>query len=360
MSEIIGTGLKLTGVQKLINKAGEVIADESGITDLPAFQKFAMEHPEAEKDFGRILTLGMMALTKGGREDLQKEIRPIETLKETGQMAIKPVVAIAQKTAGAVSGAIEKSKTTLFGKPAQIRNIDDVINQADETLKPAQIRNIAEQTTAIPSIKEKWTGISPDIKNRIAGKPEKLKEYFDVAHSRNNFDTLPTPLEHGAKKVDLAVNKMEEILNKKGGQIGTFREKIGTYEANIDSVAKIEKSFADQLNKLNLRIKNQQIQQIPGTITRIGTKGDIKVLNELYSDLLTLKQNPNLEKLIDLRNVFDRKINFEKSAREVSNSIDPVSRNIRKDIANVAAEIVGKSEAKIFLYIQILWMLLII
>ena len=123
-------------------------------------------------------------------------------------------------------------------------------------------------------------------------------------------------------------------------------KKIGTYEANIDSVAKIEKSFADQLNKLNLRIKNQQIQQIPGTITRIGTKGDIKVLNELYSDLLTLKQNPNLEKLIDLRNVFDRKINFEKSAREVSNSIDPVSRNIRKDIANVAAEIVGKSEAK--------------
>lgn len=100
LSEIIGTGLKLTGVQKLINKAGEVIADESGITDLPAFQKFAMEHPEAEKDFGRILTLGMMALTKGGREDLQKEIRPIETLKETGQMAIKPVVAIAQKPQG--------------------------------------------------------------------------------------------------------------------------------------------------------------------------------------------------------------------------------------------------------------------
>lgn len=343
LSEMIGAGLKATGAQNLINKAGQVIADESGITDLPAFQKFAIEHPEAEKDFGRILTLGMMALTKGGREDLQKEIRPIETVKE---VAVKPIITAGEKVVRGVSTVVKKTKTTLFGRPAQIRNIDDVIKQADETLKPAQIRANAEQTTAMPSLKERWVGIRPDIKNRIAGKPDMMKEYFDVVHTRNLDDTLPMGLEYGVKKgVNPALEIMENKLNKTGGDVGTFRQKIGTYEANITNIAKIENTFNNQLNQLNLEVKSGQVRQIPGTVSRVSGKGDIGVLNDLYKELLTVKQNPNLEKLMDLRNIFDRKINFEKTAREVSSSIDPVSRNVRKSIADVGAEIVGKSEA---------------
>ncbi len=245
----------------------------------------------------------------------------------------------------AVSTAIEKAKTTLFGKPSTIKTIDDVINTADESLKPSAIRGTAEQGTAVAGLKERWAGISNDIKNRIAGKADRLKEYFDVAHARNNYDTLPTPLEYGAKNVEKAVSEMERILSEKGGEIGSFRNKISTYEANIDQVSTIEKRFTDELNKLNLEIVDGIIRKKPGTITRVASDSEIGVLNDLYSELRTFKQNPSLEKAIDLRNRFDRKINFEKETRDISNTLDPLSKSVRKIIADEAANIVGKSEA---------------
>lgn len=246
---------------------------------------------------------------------------------------------------------VEAAKTSLFGRPKQVSSIDDVLNEAesslkaDQNLKPSQILTASEKATAKPSLMEKWAGISPDIKNRIAGKYDQLKEYFDVAHARNNFDTLPTPLEHGAEKVNTAVSKIEETLNDTGKGIGQFRTKVATYEAPIDQVRRIEGSFGNQLSKLNLGVKNGKVIKLPGTVTRVGSEGDVGVLQDLYDNLQTVKQNPNLEKLIDLRTLFDSKINFSKAARDASSSLDPLSRTVRKTIADVGADIVGKSEA---------------
>ncbi|MEK7112374.1 MAG: hypothetical protein AAB875_03525 [Patescibacteria group bacterium] len=251
-------------------------------------------------------------------------------------------------TKDVLGGAVDKTKTTLFGRPKQVNNIDDVIKQVDEALKetkPADILTKTEEVTAKPNILQRWAGISPDIKNRIAGKQEKLKEYFDVAHARNNFDTLPTPLEHGAKQVDTAVTKMEGVLNDTGSDIGKFRKKVSTYKANIDNVNKVEGAFNNELSRLNLEIKNGVIRQKAGTIKRVNSDAEVKALNELYGELQIVKQSPDLQRLIDLRNLFDSKINFAKSTREVSSSLDPLSRNVRKQIADTAAEIVGKSEA---------------
>jgi len=65
----------------------------------------------------------------------------------------------------------------------------------------------------------------------------------------------------------------------------------------------------------------------------------------LYNDLKTVKQSPDLERLIDLRQLFDSKINFAKASRDVSSSLDPLSRSVRSSIAETAKKIVGKSEA---------------
>ena len=65
----------------------------------------------------------------------------------------------------------------------------------------------------------------------------------------------------------------------------------------------------------------------------------------MFFNLQVVKQSPDLERLIDLRNLFDSKIKFAKTVREVSSALDPLSRTIRKQIADTAAEIVGKSEA---------------
>jgi len=246
---------------------------------------------------------------------------------------------------GLLSEAVNNAKTTLFGKAGDLSSIDDVVKKANEGLAPSEVLKASEGASAKPSILEKWAGISPDIKNRIAGKQGKLKEYFDVAHARNNFDTLPTALEHGTKSVQSALTIMEKVLNDTGSQIGQFRKKVSTYKASIDDVNKIDAAFNNELSKLNLEVKNGTIKQKPGTVTRVNSDAEIKVLNDLFGELQTVKQSPSLEKLIDLRNLFDSRINFAKSSREVSSSLDPASRNIRKQIADTAATIVGKSEA---------------
>lgn len=82
ISAAIGSVLNATGGQQLTDAAGKVIADSSGITDLPAFQKFAMEHPNAGEDFNRILTLFM---AKGE----QGKIDPVQTTKDATTFAKK-------------------------------------------------------------------------------------------------------------------------------------------------------------------------------------------------------------------------------------------------------------------------------
>lgn len=256
---------------------------------------------------------------------------------------VEETIRLAKAGKDATIDSVKTAGESIFGRP--VKNVDDVIRQADEAITPAEKLKAVEDGTSKTSLVEKWAGISPDIKNRIAGKHEKLKEYFDVAHARNNLDTMPTPLEYGAKKVEDTVGKMEQILTDTGSKIGKFRTKISSYKAGIDDVAKVEKSFENELSKLNLELKKGVIRKKPGTITKVNSATEINALNELYNDIQTIKQAPNLERLIDLRNLFDNKINFAKQTRDVSSSLDPLSRNIRKNIAQVAEKIVGNSEA---------------
>lgn len=254
---------------------------------------------------------------------------------------------------------------SLFSRPAQ--SVDDVVAQANASVTPtvkvdldsvnkrldelvaqgktAEARKLAESTAPQLTFSQKWAGIRPDIKQRIAGKQDLLKEYFDVTHARNSNDTLPSVYEYGGNYARKAADEMQKKLKETGGDIGSVRTKLATYKAPIDAVTKIETSFANQLAKLNLEIRNGQIVQKPGTVTRVGATNDIKVLNELYRDLQTVKESPTLTNLIDLRSAFDSKINFARSAGEASSSVDPLSRQIRKEIADTAAGIVGKENA---------------
>ena len=329
---------------QLVPKA---IADK-GADAIIAYQQWADENPEASAnveaafDVASIVPLPkVVSVASKAIKDAAKTSRVAEPLTEAATVAREKL-----------GDAVDSTKITLFGRPQAAGSVEDVIKQADEAFKAddasaaGKLRTVTEKASAKPNLVERWVGISPDIKNRITGKQDKLKEYFDVAHARNNFDTVPTPLEYGAKKVDNAVEAVEGILNDVGSDIGKFRAKVGTYNASIDQVRTIEKTFTDNLEKLNLTVKNGEIVKKPGTVSRVGSDNDISVLNDLYQELQTIKQGPNLQNLIDLRTLFDNKINFSKSAREASTSLDPFSRNLRKSIADVGAEIVGKSEAQ--------------
>lgn len=284
------------------------------------------------------------------------EIADTILLADGAALAGKTTVNAADAVAGATQDALTTARErvgTLFSRPS--KDIEDVIAQAsrgvDDTppppppgAPPAEVRAYAEATTPGRTLQEKWIGISPDIKRRIAGKQDRLQEYFDVAHARNADDTLPGVYEYGAQQADKAVSQMETLLSETGGKIGETRAKLGSYKAAPEQVQRIEDAFVSQLERLNLEVRGGTIRQKPGTITKAGT-GDLNVLNTFYKDLRTLKESPTLTNLIDYRSALDSRVNFAKSAREASNEIDPVARKVRSDIADVAAEVVGKTEA---------------
>jgi hypothetical protein len=227
-------------------------------------------------------------------------------------------------------------------------DLDSVNKRLDALIaqgKTSEARVLAEATGPKLSMTEKLAGLRPDIKQRIQGKPDLMREYIDVVNTRNLTDTVPTVSEYGGNYVRKAADAMQGKLSETGAGIGKTRLKLATYKAPIDDVVKIEQSFTNQLDKLNLELKGGVIQQKSGTISRVSAAGDIKVLQDLYSGIETFKQSPTLTNAIDLRTSFDSKINFAKRSSEVSNSVDPLSRQVRSDIANVAAKVVGKENA---------------
>ncbi len=265
------------------------------------------------------------------------EIGSPTSLFKRAPMSIEDAVAQADEALG---------KTAVQG--ASPIDLDSVNNRLDQLIaqgKTADARALVEATAPQLTAKEMLIGLRPDIKQRVAGKPELMREYIDVVNARNVNDTVPSVYEHGADYARKAGDEMQKKLNETGSSIGKTRTKLASYKAPIDEVRRIETSFATQLDKLNLELKGGVIQQKAGTISRVGASGDIKVLQDLYEGLVTLKQSPTLTNLIDLRSSFDSKINFAKRSSEVSNSVDPLSRQVRKDIADTASKVVGKSNA---------------
>jgi hypothetical protein len=231
--------------------------------------------------------------------------------------------------------------------------VDDVFKRAEEGLKrQAEDVNLdpkakEEAARAALTFQERYIGLEPDVKARLQEMgPVKLQEYLDAVHLRNIDDTAPTPYELGSQNVNTAVETLQKNLSATGSGIGQIRQKLATVRTPVTSVERIESVFRKELDSLNLQIKNGQVVLKPGSIGKTDATSDLKVIQSLYDDLLTFKQNPSLKNAIDLRMAFDGKIKFGKSARDVSNSVDPLSRSVRSAIAQESARVVGKTNAQ--------------
>jgi len=281
-----------------------------------------------------------------------------------------------QLTAEATVGAISKLKAfeiPKIGLPTSLfktkpKSIDEVASQIDihmniqggqvdidaitkriDTLidqgKTAEARALAEATSPKITISEKMVNLRPDIKQRIQGKQDLMREYFDITHARNVNDKLPSVQEYAGDYARKATEIMEDKLSKTGGDIGIVRTKLGTIKAPRESIDSVNNAFVKELDKLNLSIVKGKIVQKSGTQSRLQSAGDLRVLNEFYNELNIFNQNPSLKNAIDLRTNFDGKISFGKSQREVSNSVDPVARTMRTELKNASEKIVGKTAA---------------
>lgn len=92
ISAAFGAVMQQTGGQKLVDATGNTIVDKSGITDMPAFQNYAMKHPNFARKFNNMLLLLTVGADKFSPEDVPKQtVDAIHNLaKETIEQA-KPV-----------------------------------------------------------------------------------------------------------------------------------------------------------------------------------------------------------------------------------------------------------------------------
>jgi len=260
------------------------------------------------------------------------------------------LAADAAEMAGAGLTKLPKSLgKSLFEKP--IKSVDDIIEQADfvyNSKTPSQIRNVAEAEAPSISIKEKWAGVRPNVKKQIEGKYDKLKEYFDIAHARNSDFKAPTVAEFGNQNVVKYRDILQSKLNDTGSEIGNFRNSIAkNIIPSKIAGSEIRNEFINEINKLNLTTNNDgMVIRKPNTIKKVSDS-EIKVLNDLYNDIYTLRENPTMENLIDLRNAFDSQINFAKQAKDATKIIDPISRKVRRKIKEINDTAIGPKQAKL-------------
>lgn len=194
--------------------------------------------------------------------------------------------------------------------------------------------------------KEITAGISPDIKKRISGKGEELNRFFEQARKRNIDDTALSPLALGAEDTKKAFNILENQINDVGSDIGKFRQKISTFKASPDDVQVVINKFDDVIKRKGLISGKDRKIITAGGRESIVSVAELKLLQEMRDMLVRLKGDPQLIRILDNRNIIQKKINFAKESREISNELDGVSRSVRAEIAKMNEKLVGKLEAK--------------
>lgn len=220
--------------------------------------------------------------------------------------------------------------------------------QITDDMTPAQMRKIAEEQAVPLNIQERLIGLDQASKKGLqrAG-AEKVAEYVDLTQAGKLDPSVPPPFELAARNVENARNKIVDVLSDTGSDIGRFRNKVATIKAPQESVDKVVNTFDDQLKRLNLRVnKTGDIVQDSAKATKTTT-AERNILQELRENLRRLKQSPTVENIIDNRAVFDSRIKFGKRANEVSNIVDPLSRKIRSELAEINRNVVGNEQSKI-------------
>lgn len=365
----IGTGIVESGKERLSNIGETFEAQSSGEQNLAesVFQTIGQGAGFLSDVVGETVVGGLKAATPQGLQEkagdviesgaekiadtsfAQEIMERYNNLDEETQRNLDAVLGITSLASEFVGGSAVKQ-----GLKRAKGAVDDVLtarNIARSFEEP--VESTAEQTarataqTKVPkvSLKEKAIGLTPAEKAVISGKSAKTKSYIDTAKTRNMTKNAPTVMEFAGDQARKAADEMENVLNNKGAEIGATRSKLSTVKAPVDSVSNIENTFKQQLDDLNLTLKNDNIIQKKGVVSRVGTNSDINTMNDIWNQFKIVKQSPTAANLIDFRNLVQKNIDFGKSAREVSDALNRPATQIRKSIKTELDNLVGKTGA---------------
>jgi hypothetical protein len=212
------------------------------------------------------------------------------------------------------------------------------------SLSPSDARDVAEGGAVRLTTRQKMAGIDQDIAKVIRQNPKSTKEYIDIAKARNVSNEAQTPLEYATRKIDEASSILNKKLNETGSSIGAFRKEFESKLVDENLIPEVFTKFDGELEKLNLVVSGGKVKQATGTV-RAVTQSEINVLQDLYENLKVLRKKPTLKNVLDNRNAFDNRINFAKQASEASSVVDPVSRTMRKALADLNVKSVGPEQA---------------
>lgn len=249
ISSAIGAALKATGAQGLIDDTGNVVANSSGITDIPAFQKFAMSHPNAGADFQRLLNIGL----SGGAD-------PSDVATKSKAVA-EQLVTDAQKNAP--KPQITTSPSAFDGMTLQERLAATAPRQVapfgDTTLRPLPVTDAGGQSHArIPFANE--YSAPENLPTINFGKPGKgsLPTIQIEPPARTKFGSLTyepieqpkAPVSRETPNAATAVAVDPAVAQEVGNHLATAKQIVdNTPNVSVpDVIADTQKNLVDGLN----------------------------------------------------------------------------------------------------------------
>lgn len=362
ISAAIGSILTSTGGQELQDHLGEKIADKSGITDMPKFQQFALQHPNFAEDFNRLMNVLMSGYETGTIEP-RRVVGDIQSMSKRLLNQAKPVepknIPVKSETPGERSVPIQTSKT---------KQADYAKSQGYEPYtSPDQLPTIDMGKPAAESLPVIQVGESVRVTKNSKG--DYVYEPIREPVSNNAPIEAPAVDDSFFGQIETPTAKKTVDYTKEPNLDGTVTSKIASDIANEIGISVEGLPASKRMNMVEEANKSLQlISEDPARAKRIAM-GDEQPRNgepRAESIFTALRKTGDVDTLIDL---VDSKITTmsQELGRRIkaldtqSTSIDPVSvmQDIKKarterykeggkqDVESVKKEDVASAEAEI-------------
>lgn len=302
ISAAIGSILQQSGGQAITDSTGKVIANGSGISDLPAFQKFALSHPNAGSYFNDLLNLVMSS----GETDT---IDPARMVQDTKNFA-NDIVSAAPKTIPIQS--IGEENNIPITKPQVTGGFLDNVIKPNNSVQPDMSQALEQKNADIsPTLKTQQLPIPPDIapgpeptvnsssqQSTIIPKElqplaEEAQKYANVDDFVNyysqNIDQIPSSPEYKQylSEQDTFIKKENDIY----AQMKSMRDQYAGKTINDVPASDITK-YENLQKELSQTLSKKTLAKIPeGVIkTHIGEKGLQSQLTDFYNNVNSREQ----------------------------------------------------------------------
>jgi hypothetical protein len=311
--------------------------------------------PEEEEAVQRKLMEGVQAIGKtdigGGIEELAEQYNAFKESNPTVAANLEASLGFAEailEVTGAGAG-LKATKRAVNATGDAVESGVKQVGMALEDITPdfqdlVQDLSPKQITESGLSKKEILAGIRPDIKKSIEGQEAGIQEYFDVTRKRLEDETAITPTGLLAEKAEGAFKQVEKQLTETGSSIGGKRDKLGSTKASNDQTKGLVDALDTELKAMGLTTtKSGGVVKGKGIVD--VSDAEMKLIQELKTDLQKVRGDAKVATIQKAINKFRNRVNFGKSAQEVSGVMDGLLKKISSKASDINKTLLGKEAA---------------